>query len=378
MTKVLHIFRTPLGGILRHIVDLVRGQVDAGITVGLVFDSAPAWGPFEALWPELQAICRAGCVRLRIPQAPAPRDITNLLKIRDFVRKESFDIIHGHTAKGGAYARLIGHYCNRPSIYTPHGGVLHYDGIVGKAYGELERRLLPMTGGIIFESDFARREFITKIARPPCPIRTIPNAPSSGDFDPIINGEIMFDFVYLGLLRRLKGIDVLLEAAGLLNRSGQEFSIGIFGGGYGKHSEEADFRRQAHHLQLDDNIIRWCGPVKNGHIALSSGRCLLVPSRHESFPYVVLEAAAAGMPIIATNVGGIPEIFGPEQQSYLLAPGDARALADAMTAFLGDPEAFNGRAQILRQRVGECFRLSQMVEQTVDFYAEVKRAWIVG
>ena len=62
---------------------------------------------------------------------------------------------------------------------------------------------------------------------------------------------------------------------------------------------------------------------------------LVVPSRAESLPYIVLEAAAAGLPIIATNVGGIPEIFGPDAGD-LVPPGDPAALADAIAAALQD------------------------------------------
>ena len=63
--------------------------------------------------------------------------------------------------------------------------------------------------------------------------------------------------------------------------------------------------------------------------AFALGRLLVAPSRAESLPYIVLEAAAAAVPMITTNVGGIPEIFGP-QAAGLVAPGDAAALARAI------------------------------------------------
>src|SRR5690606_7037252 len=67
--------------------------------------------------------------------------------------------------------------------------------------------------------------------------------------------------------------------------------------------------------------------------ALAAGRILVVPSRAESLPYVVLEAGAAAVPVLATRVGGIPEIFGPDA-GLLLPPGDAPALAAALAAAL--------------------------------------------
>ena len=94
---------------------------------------------------------------------------------------------------------------------------------------------------------------------------------------------------------------------------------------------------------------------------------LVIPSRAESLPYVVLEAAAAGLPIIATGVGGNPEIFGP-QSAKLIPPDDIAALIGAITAALDDPQGMQADAQILRTRIRSEFSLTTMVECNLAAY----------
>jgi len=103
--------------------------------------------------------------------------------------------------------------------------------------------------------------------------------------------------------------------------------------------------------------------------AFRLGRLLVVPSRAESLPYIVLEAAAAGVPIITTNVGGIPEIFGA-QSSRLIPPGDAAALARAISAALADPAALRNEALTLRARVQAEFSADAMADQVLAAYGE--------
>jgi glycosyltransferase involved in cell wall biosynthesis len=101
--------------------------------------------------------------------------------------------------------------------------------------------------------------------------------------------------------------------------------------------------------------------------AFARARLLVVPSRAESLPYIVLEAAAAGLPMLATKVGGIPEIFGP-QAGELLPAGDVASLAAAIRAALADPAAAQASAQALRERVRAHFSAEPMVAGVVASY----------
>ena len=108
----------------------------------------------------------------------------------------------------------------------------------------------------------------------------------------------------------------------------------------GEGPQGPDLAAQARRLGVADQI-RFVG-YQPAREAFAMGRMLVLPSRAESLPYVVLEAAAAGVPIIATRVGGIPEIFGP-QAEQLIAPDNVDALADAIGAALDGPAQVSPR-----------------------------------
>jgi glycosyltransferase involved in cell wall biosynthesis len=88
---------------------------------------------------------------------------------------------------------------------------------------------------------------------------------------------------------------------------------------------------------------------------------MVIPSRAESLPYVILEAAAAGVPIISTRVGGIPEIFGP-QSDQLIAPDDIGALIGAINRALDFPAGLEQATRSVQARVRAEFSLSAMVD----------------
>jgi glycosyltransferase involved in cell wall biosynthesis len=104
--------------------------------------------------------------------------------------------------------------------------------------------------------------------------------------------------------------------------------------------------------------------------AFAMTRALVVPSRAESMPYVVLEAIAAGLPIVATDVGGVPEIFGP-RAGELVPPGDPPALAAAIDRMLADPAQAARDAAAQREWLAPRFHIDVMQEQVEALYREI-------
>ena len=102
--------------------------------------------------------------------------------------------------------------------------------------------------------------------------------------------------------------------------------------------------------------------------AFAHGRLLVVPSRADSLPYVVIEAGGAGIPIIASNVGGIPEILGPD--GNLVPPENPSRLAAAIAAALDDPVRAKAGAERLRDRIRTLFSQDAMVEGVLAGYGE--------
>jgi glycosyltransferase involved in cell wall biosynthesis len=131
--------------------------------------------------------------------------------------------------------------------------------------------------------------------------------------------------------------------------------------------DRAAFERQATEQDIGE-MVRFVGSMP-ARSAFALGRQLVVPSRAESLPYVVLEAAAAGIPLIATNVGGIAEIFGPDTSS-LIPPGDAHALAHAIGKALQGDASIRGLALRLQQRVADGFSADTMTDAVLAGYRD--------
>ncbi len=363
--KILHVTRAPVGGIFRHIVDLARGQVAQGHRVGIVCDSTTggerAKAALDALAPDLAL----GVTRFAIPREPSPKDPFALARLARRINDVMPDVLHGHGAKGAAFARMSSAAPDAIRVYTPHGGSLHYGPhtLAGIIYGALERFLMARTDLFLFESAFARDRYLAAIGTPRSLVRVVCNGVTPAEFEPVIPAAGASDVAYVGEFRHIKGADVLIDAVARLNASGRATSLTLAGDG----EESAKLHEQVQRLGLADSI-RFAGfqPARTG---FSLGRLLVVPSRGDSLPYVVIEAAAAAVPMIATSVGGIPEIFGT-QADRLVAPQDPDALAQAIATALDHPASLAASATALRSHVQRHFSQDAMVSGVVHAYRE--------
>ena len=156
------------------------------------------------------------------------------------------DVIHGHGAKGGAYARLARN-ARAIRVYTPHGGSLHYrwSTPAGFLYLAAERALMRRTDLFLFESAFGRDVFRAKVGEPSALARVVHNGVSAADFAPVTTDPRATDLVFVGELRTLKGVDVLIDAIALLAREGRRVSATIVGDGPDRAAFEAEPRREA-------------------------------------------------------------------------------------------------------------------------------------
>lgn len=364
--RILHCLRAPVGGLFRHVHDLAIGQAELGAEVGIVCDSRTGGSEIDVALSRLRDNCALGVTRLPMTRNPGLNDWHTYRKIAKLGRKLDLDVLHGHGAKGGAYARLAGRSLRKKKgtkvVYTPHGGVLHYSpsSLLGTLYLAAERKLAPMTDGFIFESMFADNRYVELIGPPECPARVIYNGLHRHEFYESLLADDAADFVFVGELRKLKGVDVFLEALAAQQNIFPGRAI-IVGSG----PDEKYFKRMARKLGLTSRVI-FSGP-QPARTAFVRARCVVVPSLAESAPYIVLEAAAAQMPIIATNVGGIPELVG-DVPMPLVPPGDVDALASQLRAFLADPKPFLRRAAELQKYVAQHFSVEAMTRDVVDFY----------
>jgi glycosyltransferase involved in cell wall biosynthesis len=249
--------------------------------------------------------------------------------------------------------------------YTPHGGSLHFEHAspLGFAYLTLERLLAARTELLLFESAFARNVFEEKVGKIRGVARVVHNGVTAAELEPVEPDAGAAELVFVGELRALKGIQVLIEALGKLAAAGRPARAIVVGSG--PNAQALAALAQARDV---GSFVRWQNPLP-AREAFRLGRVLVVPSLAESLPYIVLEAAAAAVPLLATAVGGIPEILGP-QSGRLLPPGDAAALARAMAQALDDPGAQRAAALELRERVRAAFSADRMVDEVLTAYGE--------
>jgi glycosyltransferase involved in cell wall biosynthesis len=361
----MHLLRAPLGGLFRHVVDVARGQIERGHRVGLIVDSTTGGVRADTVLAELAPRLALGVQRVPIARELNPRDIYALWCISRRIGALAPDVLHGHGAKGAALARLTPAAPNAIRAYTPHGGSLVYcpGTLSGGFYRSLERILNPRTDLFLFESSYIAELYRNVVAPPRAMVRVVRNGITEAEFEPAVPRADATDIVCVGELRPVKAMDVLIEALAVLQQSGRRVSATIAGEG----PDAAKLLAQATRLGLSDQV-RFIGHCP-ARTAFTMGRMLVIPSRAESLPYVVLEAAAAGLPIIATNVGGNPEIFGP-QAAKLIPPDNIAALIGAITAALDDPAGMQSGTRILKTRIRSEFSLTTMVECNLAAYRE--------
>src|ERR1041385_2878440 len=359
--NILHVFRAPVGGLFRHVQDLTLGHVARGHRVGIIADSLTGGEHAGRVLRALEPSLALGLSRVPMHRQPHPGDVFALAHVLGRARDVGADILHGHGAKGGAFSRLaFGSPATR--VYTPHGGSLlfSHDTLAGRTYLTSERLMMPRGDLYLFESEFSANTFERKIGRPKGLIRIVHNGVTPAEFEPVLTAADATDLIFLGELRVLKGVDLLIDAIAQLRHEGREVTATLVGAG----PDQAQFHEQVERLALAD-LIHFRAPMP-AREAQTLGRIMVMPSRMESFPYVVLEAAAAGKPLIATRVGGIPEIYGPLADA-LVPPDDAEALTRAIARMLDKPSP--KLTSQLRDRVAQTFTAENMVNGVLSAYA---------
>jgi glycosyltransferase involved in cell wall biosynthesis len=163
-----------------------------------------------------------------------------------------------------------------------------------------------------------------------------------------------------------KGHPVLLGAIRDLLDRGAKVKLICLGEG----NERAEIRRLANELGLK-NHVRFEGYQKNVPVWLQAADINVLPTFYEGLPLTVLEAMASGLPTVASNVGGIPEIVEDGISGWLVPSGDPKKLADALSLLVWQPERRRRMGEAAYSRVCRCFSLDQQVRDTERLYLEL-------
>ena len=376
--RILHVLRAPIGGLWRHVVDLTHEQVARGHPVGIVADSLSGGPRADAMLRELAPSLALGVSRIPMRRNPHPSDLLALGHVTGRIIRSRPDVVHGHGSKGGVLARLAPKAPGTPApirAYTPHGGSLNYKpgSQLHALYMKVEAALQRRTDLILFESGYIASRYAASVGTLPRFHKTVHNGIAPEEFDPVPPDEAAADFVYVGELRAAKGIDTLLAAVARAGQfRGTAPSLRLVGSG----PDRAELEAQAQALGLLGRI-GFHDPMP-ARRAFALGHTLVVPSRAESLPYVVLEAAGAGIPMVATNVGGIPEIFGPMRRR-LVEADNVPALSERLIEMLAMPtEQKQAEAETLSAYVRQNFSLAKMVDGVLSAYRDAEAAQAAG
>ncbi len=372
--RILHVLRAPLGGLFRHVIDLTYEQIARGHSVGLVVDSTTGGMRAAEILSRIEPLLALGVLRLPIRRQPRFDDISNAVRIALHSRRLGADIVHGHGSKGGAYARFgafLPGFGQAVRAYTPHGGSFNYRShpVIDAGLMAVERLLVRNTDVFLFESAFIRQLFHERVGPTRKLIRTVLNGLSPSEFVPVIPDLDAAEFLYVGELRAVKGIDTLIDAIALLRSRDQSPHASpprlvLVGTG----PEKQKLAAYAESCNVQD-LVTFAGALQ-AREAFRLGRVLVVPSRAESLPYIVLEAAAAQVPMIATDVGGIGEIFGP-YRDRLIPCGDPEILAARLAQTLAQTAAqLQNDAAKLASFVAIRFTIAAMADAVLAGYTE--------
>jgi glycosyltransferase involved in cell wall biosynthesis len=362
--RIVHVFRAPLGGLFRHVIDLCVEQAARGHAVGLFFDSGGDGRRVRDAIAGIPGAPQLGVVTTPIPRNPHPRDLFALRALSRFLESAKPDVVHGHGSKGGLFARICG---DPVRAYTPHGGSFNYSegGALHRLYMRVERVMARRTDLFLFESDNIRGKYERYVGVRAGIARVVVNGLSPAEFTPAVPAPDAADVLYIGELRAAKGVDTLLDALALVGReTGTAPTAVLVGSGPDRDALIA----QAARLGLAERV-RFPGamPVRR---AFAMGRIMAAPSRAESMPYIVLESVAAEVPLLTTDVGGIAEIFGP-YRDRLGAPDDPAGLARRIVAEMNRPAPERvRRAKQLADYVKTRFSVEHMADCVIEAYRE--------
>lgn len=369
--RVLLVTEAAGGGVGRHFLDLARGLAAHGVQVQGIYSPGRMDTSFrERLeredFPPLHL--------LPMRRAINPLDARDAWRLARRIRELGpFDILHGHSSKAGALVRLAGRWLGIPTIYTPHALVTLDPTLPAwkrAFYGRIERFLARWASMIIAVSPHEAEHALT-LGLPPKKLHVVPNGIDQLTLPDreYVRAKLGLapDDVAIGFIGRLskqKAPDVMLDAFHLVSRQCPQARLIMIGSG----PLEEQIRAQVSGLGLASRVRLLGDVVATEYLSALDLFCL--SSRYEGMPYVLLEALAAGLPIVATNVGGVAMTVEHGQNGLIVPECTAEPLAAALREIVSDDAKRQHFAADSAQR-SQQFTIEAMVTGTIAIYRQV-------
>ncbi|HXG43473.1 MAG TPA: glycosyltransferase [Gemmatimonadales bacterium] len=287
--------------------------------------------------------------------------------LRELFRSWRPQLVHTHGYRADVVAGWAARSLGLPTAATVHG----FTGgdWKNRFYELLQCRVLRQATFVVAVSGPLRERLVRSgvgVER----IRVIRNAWSPSE-PPLSRGEARAALGlpvsarvvgWVGRVQQEKGPDLMLQAFALLDQP--DLVLSVIGDGRDRRRLEPLAAR------LAPGRVRWHGVLEGAARLYSAFDCFVLSSRTEGTPIALFEAIAAGVPVVATRVGGVPDVVGPDE-AILVPPGDPGALAAGVRAVFADPGAASARARAARTRLEREFAPDPWADQ----YLEAYRAW---
>lgn len=380
--RVAQVMECTIGGTRRHIRELSIGLAARGLDVTL-FASAERDPTFR---DDLRGVAAAGArvVELPMVRAITPRlDVAHLLRLRTAFRAGGFDVVHTHSSKAGALGRAAAALVRpRPAlVHTPHTFAFNFTAQFStnkrRLFLGIERTLGRRTDCLVHVSASERDEGLALGIVPPERAIVIENgidatAYARGARERVRRewgiGDDEFVLGTVGLLNEAKGHGDLIDAAARLVARCPRLRVMIVG--EGDLRSELERRIAQHGLGA---VVRLLGYRNDVPDVLSAFDAFCLPSLWEGLPYVVLEAQAAGLATIVTDVNGSRDIVRADVTGLVTPKSDPTALATAIERLISDRALRDRLAAAGRDRVVSHYALARMIDQHVELYERLSR-----
>lgn len=359
---IVQILRSPEGGIRKHVVDILENLPNDKYKKIFITSLAESDRDLKYLEEKHGVIF----FDLKINDKPGLKDIVNIFKIYSYLKNEKDLILHGHGAKGGLYARICSRVLGAKSVYTPHGGSLHR--VFGKfksiIYDAVERFLILFTDKFIFESNYSAEEFRKYVGE----IKDKEIINYNGVHFPDFSKEEQYKphktlrLASFGLLRHLKGHDILIDALRILDQKNIAFTYVIYG--YGERFLELQKQIQSFGLQEKIKIESYSDNILKKMMEFD---LILHPSRFESFGYVPVEAMSVKVPVITSFEGGLKEVSIPGG-TFVVKSNKAEDYAKLLVEIFNGEYDLEEMTEIAHREAARKFSITTMVKNLDTIY----------
>jgi glycosyltransferase involved in cell wall biosynthesis len=290
-------------------------------------------------------------------------------------------IVHTHTAKAGTLGRLAARLAGVPVvIHTYHGHVFqgYFSPVRTRFFLTIERVLARWTDRLLTVSNAVRQDLLMRRIGSPERLQVVP---LGLDLDPFLRCEelrgqlraelAVGDALLVGIVARLVPIKRhadFLKAAAAVASELSSCRFLVVGDGELRSGLEA--RVQALGLDSRVHFLGWRGDLPRVYADLD---LVVLTSANEGLPVSLIEAMASARPVVATRVGGVPDLVEHGAAGLLVPPGNPRALAEAMVTLLADPERRREMGQAGRKRVHPAFSAARLLADIDSVYTELLR-----